>query len=537
MSSDIFAQPTPAVEYLPAIFRRIRLGEIRVPAFQRGFEWEQQQIVALLQSVYQGFPIGSILLWKVTQRTLKLQSPHETPFPEVDERYPLFYVLDGMQRLSTLYGVCHYDGPPTTADLFNVVFDLTSEQFRHVEDDVEQGAHVPLSTLFSPRSFLDVQSRLAAMPDGDALIDRAVKLHSLLQEYLIPTVTISDRSLEEVVQIFERVNSTGVRLGPVDFMRAVTWSEDFDLTVELRDLNLHLAKSRFSLSEETLVKILGLTLGYDPLPGDLLSLRSRSAVELRRGIAMTKEVVECAAGFLRERFLVMSSDYIPYEGQMLVLAKAFLDTRTLDNVAAKRIERWFWSTSLNEGLKGKPDNFVARTVRAVGATLRGERGSLVARLTISETDFVDKRFIVGKAMSSALASMFAVHQARSLETGQLIAPPAYMTEFDQSHFEPVLDLPSVNRITRSPVVSARIMSNIVVYTDVDRFMSNSRTVRDLIVSLSRAGEEGERVLASQFITLRSAHALSENDYMTFARTRATAMLSFARLMVQGNEVE
>ena len=57
--------PSPEVQYLPAIFRRIQSGDIRIPAFQRDFVWNEAQILELLESVYRGFPIGSALLWKV----------------------------------------------------------------------------------------------------------------------------------------------------------------------------------------------------------------------------------------------------------------------------------------------------------------------------------------------------------------------------------------------------------------------------------------------------------------------------------------
>lgn len=47
---------------------RIASGDIRIPAFQRGYVWEPSQVAFLLDSLYKGFPIGTIFLWKTDQR-------------------------------------------------------------------------------------------------------------------------------------------------------------------------------------------------------------------------------------------------------------------------------------------------------------------------------------------------------------------------------------------------------------------------------------------------------------------------------------
>src|SRR5690242_17633984 len=94
--------PQPTVLHLVTIFRMITSGEIRIPAFQRDFVWKEKQMLELLDSVLEGYPIGSILLWAVDRPMLKTAPTEITSFPFVPETFPTSYVLDGMQRLSTL---------------------------------------------------------------------------------------------------------------------------------------------------------------------------------------------------------------------------------------------------------------------------------------------------------------------------------------------------------------------------------------------------------------------------------------------------
>ncbi|MEZ5396477.1 MAG: hypothetical protein R2724_27270 [Bryobacterales bacterium] len=56
--------------------------------------------------------------------------------------------------------------------------------------------------------------------------------------------------------MFERINSTGTQLNAVDFIRAVTWSRDFDLNVEINELAGELEAEGFEVPVETLVKAL-----------------------------------------------------------------------------------------------------------------------------------------------------------------------------------------------------------------------------------------------------------------------------------------
>ena len=116
------------------------------------------------------------------------------------------------------------------------------------------------------------------------LLERAVNLLSVFQEYMVPVVSIAERNASEVVKIFERINSTGVRLGVVDFMRALTWSDDFDLTRELLELGDHFEGLGFVFDDETLLKPLGIIFDLQPLPNVLLQLRERSAQQLHKGI-------------------------------------------------------------------------------------------------------------------------------------------------------------------------------------------------------------------------------------------------------------
>ncbi|HZF52049.1 MAG TPA: DUF262 domain-containing protein [Polyangiaceae bacterium] len=222
--------PAPEVQFLPTIFRRIQQGDIRMPAFQRGFAWKDGQVLELLESIYSGYPIGSVLLWRVNEKVLRVEQPRRSYFPEVEERYPTHFVLDGLQRLSSLYAVFHFNAT-LHPDRFHIHFNPRNQRFVYARDSKPET--IPLNVVFRPGEFVSYHTKLKAMENGDRLVNAAVALLSTFQEYLLPLVTIVGRDVKDVVAIFERINNTGTKFGAVDFMRAVTWSERFDLSTQL----------------------------------------------------------------------------------------------------------------------------------------------------------------------------------------------------------------------------------------------------------------------------------------------------------------
>jgi uncharacterized protein with ParB-like and HNH nuclease domain len=211
------------LQFLPAILRRIENGEIRVPAFQRRFVWSDRQVKDLLRSIYNGYPIGSILLWETNDRSLGAKLDNSIPFPSSRVHYPTTYVLDGAQRLYTLYGVLIDREDREREFRFSVIFDLRKETFKNTRSTNLRPHFIRLSVLFSPKLYIAAQQSLLEQKDGDLLVERSLHLYNVFQQYLIPVVTIRNRSLFEVIEIFEKLNTTGKRLTGSDLAQALSW--------------------------------------------------------------------------------------------------------------------------------------------------------------------------------------------------------------------------------------------------------------------------------------------------------------------------
>ena len=102
----------------------VSAGRVRMPKFQREFKWEASDQRDLLDSIYRGYPVGTLLLWKnppsgsEASRGLRgAAQPHGE----------LFLVVDGQQRITTLWNALGRRPEPKESAL---VFEMKTETFR-----------------------------------------------------------------------------------------------------------------------------------------------------------------------------------------------------------------------------------------------------------------------------------------------------------------------------------------------------------------------------------------------------------------------
>jgi hypothetical protein len=222
---------------------------LSVPEFQRGFVWKPIQVRDLAESLWLDYPVGSLLIWNssvsVEERIAR------------DAQKPNLWIVDGQQRttaLTILFGRKPYWWPSAddwdkTRKRYDIRFDISAKEspYFHVADAVIRKAkgdrYLELSKLLT----LDTQreadqkalQELARQIKAQGLCDGmdAMEIYARLdrvrkvREKDLVTVTVS-HELEDVVEIFSRLNSRGTRVTEADIYlgvvaaRAPGWVRD-----------------------------------------------------------------------------------------------------------------------------------------------------------------------------------------------------------------------------------------------------------------------------------------------------------------------
>lgn len=289
------------------LIEQVQQGQVRVPAFQRGFVWDPDRIAYLMDSIYKGYPFGSAILWQ-TKEKLKSErrlGPFSLPEPVAD--FPISYVLDGQQRLTSIFGSFQTDLEPDEGETWpRIFFDLTAtsdlqeSQFLALEDeDIDPVRHFPIDTFFDTTAY-----RRATKHLGDKEAELIDSVQAIFKEAKIPTQDIVTDNRGKVAIVFERVNRLGVELDVLQLLSAWTWSEEFDLQTRFAGLAEVLAPFGFGEvgdDSNLLLRCCAAVVAHDAAPNTLMSM---SGTEVRDRFDEIENGIRGAIDFVRTHLRV-----------------------------------------------------------------------------------------------------------------------------------------------------------------------------------------------------------------------------------------
>jgi uncharacterized protein with ParB-like and HNH nuclease domain len=98
-------QPRNRTQRYTDLFTDIDRGQIKIPKFQREFVWGKEQTAKLIDSLIKGFPIGTFIYWETHEELRHIKNIGNAPLPDTPKGHVVSYILDGQQRITSLYAV------------------------------------------------------------------------------------------------------------------------------------------------------------------------------------------------------------------------------------------------------------------------------------------------------------------------------------------------------------------------------------------------------------------------------------------------
>lgn len=210
-----------------------------LPEFQRGYVWNRDQIRGLFDSLYRRHPVGGLLVWVTESNAASHRGDGQLAAGVVK------LLLDGQQRMTSLYGVMR-GKPPRFFDgnkqvFAGLRFHLDEQTFAFYQPvkmrddplwvDVTELMKKGTTGLGEFVTRLGTQPELA--PKIGEYVARLGRLLSVADIDLhVEEVTGADKTLDVVVDIFNRVNSGGTKLSKGDLALAkicADWPEARDM--------------------------------------------------------------------------------------------------------------------------------------------------------------------------------------------------------------------------------------------------------------------------------------------------------------------
>lgn len=416
--------------FIDDIISKIEKGVIRIPSFQRGFVWDGERVAKLMDSIYKGFPFGSILVWrtKTPLKSERLLGPYQ--LPENDPDYPLDYVLDGQQRITSIFGVFQNNLEATSdfdMNIFKIYFDLEKpvdaqgSNFIFLEDeDVDTKKHFPLRILFNPpeyRKYLKSMDESVAT-QVDSLYDRFTKAKIPVQ-----TFTTDDRTTVAIV--FERINRLGVKLDTLQLLSAWTWSEDFDLQEQFNELSEELAPYGFDEvgeDNDLLLRCCSAILKNSTTPETIINL---DGTLVRNNFSLIKNGILGAVDFLKTNLNVYSTKVLPFKNIIIPLAVFFAtDKEQGVKVTAQQHEtliKWIWKTFFSKRYSKSLDKLNLDILEII--KLKNDKSNILGESTVNidEKFFENNTFSVSYVNAKTFILMLANERPLNFTDGSVVA--------------------------------------------------------------------------------------------------------------------
>lgn len=213
---------------LSTILDHIDSGHMVLPEFQRGYVWTRGQVRGLYESLYHRYPVGGLLVWVTSSDSAERRGDGPTAAGVVN------LLLDGQQRVTTVYGVTRgkppafFDGDAKAFTGLHFHLEQETFEFYHRTRMSDDPLWIDVSGLMveGQEKFLAaLLGRLQSKPEHVSRLSdyvvRLNRLHAITDVDLhVDEVTGEDKSIDLVVDIFNRVNSGGTKLSQGDLALA-----------------------------------------------------------------------------------------------------------------------------------------------------------------------------------------------------------------------------------------------------------------------------------------------------------------------------
>lgn len=360
--------------YIRQVVREIAENQIGIPAFQRAFIWKKDQIRDLFDSIQHGYPIGSVLLWKMGAT---MRRRHILTDEIIEGVEGVKYVLDGRQRLTVFYGCISSDSKKDPR--FNLGYNLRTDLFQYPEEvksNKDKDLLVPISQIFDTFALLDKLQQIAEKYHNDPYLNvyqkRAKELNSILQEYQIVQITLSDCSMGEAYKVFSRVNSKGTDINRSEMLQASSYEEGGELLVDIIEEIRKELKWRYNFEELDSEDVLNCFFkfadkNFYDLPSNLES------INLLPYKLEAKKAILNAARFLYEECNVIDSKLLPYKKQFIALTWYFKEVKDYKMANRQELRKWFYYTTIKESFQNSSLSVVRKLFSDFDSFAKGKR--------------------------------------------------------------------------------------------------------------------------------------------------------------------
>jgi hypothetical protein len=532
-------QPEPLPKKYDALFNDIDVGRIKVPPFQRSFVWTKEQTADLIDSLIKGYPIGTFILWKTRDFLRQVKNIGNVTLPDTPAGEPVSYVLDGQQRITSLYAV--RKGVILTRE-----GEIIDYKDLSINLDLEPSTDDPLVVYDPPPNTRSISVHellnanvVSLMKKGfsDQQLSRIEVYLNRLKAYDFSTIVISDYPIDVACEIFTRINTGGTVLTLFEIMVARTFDQvrAFDLALEYDLLIDNSGKGGKDLEDA----------GYDTIPSSTVlqcisahlskQARRKDILKLDRSTVIdawptVKDGIFAAVDYLRSYMHVPVSLLLPYTTLLVPFTYFFicLNGKKPSPTQGKLLTQYFWWSSLtnrfSSAVETKLGQDILRMDNILAETAPGYRGE---EASVGLEALIQRDFRTGDAVCKALLCLYTQFKPRAFDEydHEVHLDNSWLKQSNSKnyhHFFPKAYL--LKQVV--PVWKANSILNVTIVDDyLNKNVIKAKAPSEYMRPFKKKNDRIAETMHTHLIDDLDSYGVWTNDYDAFLEQRGRRVLN------------
>lgn len=559
---------TPQNQKVMDLIEDARKGELVLPQFQRNFVWARDDINDLLTSMLQSHFIGSFLFLETDKDNVPFSIRALEGIKLLErELKPDNMILDGQQRLTSInYALSAPDIPVkyskypfryyldlkkiTAGDLENAFWNDYSENAgKRLEREYQFTEKLIPATLIEQwDSWLDEYEIWLVENDKSRFLNEFLKVDKPawnnaikgFKDFIVPTISITKfkpddpEGLGHVCVIFEKLNSTGVKLSVYDLLTARMYKYGIDIhkmweqAVDTKPLLAQFSEGKPDFYGVHLIRTIALLRGVEVRSKTLINLNKENFEnDWNIVVNYTEKALHRLSSVDSDGFGVFSEKWMPYSTMISPLTAMLyeIDHQKMDHNAFKLMRRWYWSSVFRERYAGAVESTMMKDFqdfkKAVVDAEYEPESIREARLNILENksfSLVDVNRI--NSIYRGVMCLIALNGAKDFKKDDSITfhdledhhifPKAYLEDLLKNSEEIKKDY--INCIVNRTLIADRTNNEI-------RKKQPSKYLSEIIPM-----DYSDQILKSHFIDEKAKQNMLEDDFLGFLHSREISLI-------------
>ncbi len=439
-------QPKPDSKKYTDLISEIQKGQIKIPKFQRNFVWNIEKTAKLLDSILKGYPIGTFILWETNERLNDIKNIGNLELPPVPDGIKVQYVLDGQQRITSLYAAflgasIQKEGEKKVTNYDLIFVDL--EECIDNNDEQIIVSEKPKGLFITLNEVLNFNDNLLEIKDRYS--DKQFKkIHQYSQTFLtydFSTVVLRKEDIDSAIEVFTRINTGGETLTLFEIMSAKTYDEEqnFDMEDRFKKLleELESINKYNTISSSVILNVLGLILSENKECKRKVVLK----LDKQRIIDIWEDVISAlkdSIDYFRSVYRIPVSTLLPYDALLVPFSYFFYyQKENPKREQIKYLEEFFWRVSLSYRYSSSTESKLAQDIKRIDKIIKEERPKYDEMKVVlnSPEDLINTNFSAGSSYCKAVLCLLAYYEPKDFQNnGKVILDNSWLKAANSKNY-------------------------------------------------------------------------------------------------------